>query len=92
MKANLTRGNSVTENHNPFETLEDCFIIAFAVVSEAIEKSRAIQVKRLNKYPIGGVPIVGEEGAVMKLKKGFPILSVNETRNLLKLSCDKAKT
>lgn len=87
MKANLTRGNSVTENHNPYETVEDCFIIAFAVVAEAIEKSRALQVKRLNKYPIGGVPIVGEEGVVTKLKKGFPVLSVEEVDRVTKLGC-----
>lgn len=77
MKANLTRGNSITENHNPFATPQDCFDIAFAIIDEILRKQ-----KPLPKYPKGGVQIKYPEVAF--LSKGVQVMPHNDVIKILK--------
>lgn len=95
MKANLTRGNSITENHKPFETVEDCFIIAFALMQEYIEARRKTVSNRLDRFP-SGAAVVKERGpevissghckeimkpfSVSVLPKGFETLSLENVK------------
>lgn len=88
MKANLTRGNIITENHNPYETMEQCFSVAFAVVADVLDKYRKSipvpnYIKGTNSVP-GGMAIVGERGPELILPKGTDIMPHKETLKYLK--------
>lgn len=46
MKANLTRGNSITENYNPYSTPEDAIACALAIVQDTIQRLRKNPIPR----------------------------------------------
>jgi hypothetical protein len=41
MKANLTRGNSVTENHEPYSNIFEAIAFAMGVVQETVRIAKA---------------------------------------------------
>ncbi len=83
MKANITRGNSVTDNYQI--TVEDCIIGALRLVNEILATHRAIQVSKPRpNFAPGGMAIVGESGPeIITLRRGTPVFSHQESAKII---------
>lgn len=80
MKANLTRGNSITENHNPFATPQDCFDMFFAILKELRKK----ELEYLHKHKDGGVYYKNNTHEVTLLKRRESAISHDETLRIIR--------
>ncbi len=70
MKANLTRGNSITENHNPYDGayIEEILMYGFAIVDMHVQQARELR----KRYKSGAAPpIIKENGAEIILQKQY---------------------
>lgn len=90
MKANLTRGNSVTENYKPYEniTVADSIHLACLIVADALEQYR--KRRPIPNFIKGGTfqpgpAMIGESGLEMiKLPSGKVIMPHSETIKIVK--------